>query len=472
MTGLPFDIGTTHFVGIGGIGMSGIAELMHRQGHRVQGSDQAAGANVLRLRDMGIEVAVGHAAENIAGASAVVVSSAVTMDNPELRAASEQGIPVLRRADMLAELMRFGWCVSIAGTHGKTTTTALVGGLLDAGGLDPTIVNGGIMNAYGSNARMGGGQWVVAEADESDGTFVRLPSVVSVITNIDPEHLDHYGSQQALEDAFVQFAQNVPYYGAVVVNSDHPGVQKILHRLTHCRVVTFGFEEGAELRAVNLRYEDGVACFDAETPDGALGGVTLPLVGRHNVLNALASIGVARQAGLSSDDILMGLAGAQGVQRRFTHVGTVSDVHIIDDYAHHPVEIAAVLKAAREAYQGRIIAAVQPHRYTRLRDLFDDFCTCFGDADAVVVTDVFAAGEAPIEGFDADSLAAGIVENHGVPVARVADEAALAASLATDVQSGDVIICLGAGSISTWSRGLPERLQALLGGQSVGGGAS
>jgi len=472
MTGLPFNIGTTHFVGIGGIGMSGIAELMHRQGHRVQGSDQAAGANVLRLRDMGIDVSVGHAAENIAGVSAVVVSSAVTMDNPELRAASEQGIPVLRRADMLAELMRFGWCVSIAGTHGKTTTTALVGGLLEAGGLDPTIVNGGIINAYGSNARMGGGQWVVAEADESDGTFVRLPSVISVITNIDPEHLDHYGSQQALEDAFVQFAQNVPYYGAVVVNSDHPGVQKILHRLTHYRVVTFGFEEGAELRAVNLRYEDGVASFDVEMPDVTLEGVRLPLVGRHNVLNALAAIGVAKEAGLSSEDLLAGLAGAQGVQRRFTHVGTVEDMHVIDDYAHHPVEIAAVLKAAREAYQGRIIAAVQPHRYTRLRDLFEDFCTCFGDADAVVVTDVFAAGEAPIEGFDADSLAAGIIKSHDIPVARVADEAALVASLATDARPGDVIICLGAGSISAWSRGLPERLQALMSGRSAGGGAS
>jgi len=454
MITLPFDIGTTHFVGIGGIGMSGIAEVMHRMGLSVQGSDQAEGANVLRLRDMGIPVSVGHASENIGDASAIVVSSAVKMNNPELRAAADRNVPVLRRADMLAELMRYKWCITIAGTHGKTTTTAMVAALLRADDQDPTVLNGGIMNVYGSNAWLGTGDWVVAEADESDGTFVHLPVAVGVITNIDPEHLDHYGSQTALEDAFIEFARNVPYYGALVVNGDHPGVAAIIDRIDHCKVITFGFSEGVDIKASDLRYEEGAACFDVHLADETLPGVRLPMAGKYNVLNALAALGVARQLGVGTKIIRSGLAGVEGVQRRFTHVADVDGVHIIDDYAHHPVEIEAVLSAAREAYQGRVIAVVQPHRYTRLRDLFDDFCQCFGDADLVLVADVFAAGEAPIEGFDRASLAAGIPGD----VLELADEAALARAVAEHGQPGDVVVCLGAGSISAWSRRLPDAL--------------
>jgi UDP-N-acetylmuramate--alanine ligase len=454
MTRLPFDIGTTHFVGIGGIGMSGIAEVMHRMGLSVQGSDQAEGANVIRLREMGIPVSVGHASENVGEASAIVVSSAVKMNNPELRAATDRNVPVLRRADMLAELMRYKWCVTIAGTHGKTTTTALVAALLRADDRDPTVVNGGIMNAYDSNAWLGTGDWMIAEADESDGTFVRLPVAVGVITNIDPEHLDHYGSQTALEDAFIEFARNVPYYGALVVNGDHPGVGAIIDRIDHCSVITFGFSDGVDIRASDLRYDNGAACFDVHLPEGRVPEIRLPMAGKHNVLNALASIGVARQLGVSTDVITGALAGVEGVQRRFTHVAEVNGVHIIDDYAHHPVEIEAVLSAAREAYQGRVIAVVQPHRYTRLRDLFDGFCQCFGDADLVMAVDVFAAGEAPIIGFDRTSLAEGIPGD----VLEIADEQALADAIANEGKPGDVVVCLGAGSISEWSRRLPDAL--------------
>ncbi len=454
MISLPFDIGTTHFVGIGGIGMSGIAEIMHRMGLSVQGSDQAEGGNVVRLRDMGIPVSVGHASENIGDASAIVVSSAVKMNNPELRAATDRNVPVLRRADMLAELMRYKWCVTIAGTHGKTTTTALVATLLRADDRDPTVVNGGIMNAYGSNAWLGSGDWMVAEADESDGTFVRLPVAVGVITNIDPEHLDHYGSQTALEDAFIEFARNVPYYGALVVNGDHDGVAAIMDRIDHCTVVSFGFSESVDIRASDLRYDNGAATFDVTLPDGVVTGISLPMAGKHNVLNALAAFGVARQLGVKTDVITKAMAGVEGVQRRFTHVAEVAGVHIIDDYAHHPVEIEAVLGAAREAYQGRVIAVVQPHRYTRLRDLFDGFCNCFGEADLVLVADVFAAGEAPIDGFDRASLAAGIPGD----VLELADESALADVVAEHSQPGDVVVCLGAGSISAWSRRLPDAL--------------
>jgi len=458
MTHLPFDIGTTHFVGIGGIGMSGIAELMHRMGLVIQGSDQAEGGNVVRLREMGINVAVGHSAENIGDASAIVVSSAVTMDNPELRAASERNIPILKRADMLAELMRFKWCVTIAGTHGKTTTTSLVAALLDADDRDPTVVNGGIMNAYGSNARLGAGQWMIAEADESDGTFVRLPAAIGVITNIDPEHLDHYGSQSALEDAFVNFARNVPYYGALVVNGDHPGVATIIDRIDHCKIISFGFGQDVDIRATNLTYDNGAAIFDVQIGTQVLTGLCLPMAGKHNVLNALAALGVARQLGVEDATIASGLAGVEGVQRRFTHVADIAGVQIIDDYAHHPVEIEAVLSAAREAYQGRVVAVVQPHRYTRLRDLFDGFCQCFGDADMVMVADVFAAGEAPIDGFDRAGLAAGIAEAHSGEIIEIESEAALASAIRNHCVAGDVVVCLGAGSISTWSRKLPGAL--------------
>jgi UDP-N-acetylmuramate--alanine ligase len=468
MTHLPFDIGTTHFVGIGGIGMSGIAEVMHRMGLVVQGSDQAEGGNVVRLREMGIHIAVGHSADNIADASAIVVSSAVTMDNPELRAASERNVPILKRADMLAELMRFKWCVTIAGTHGKTTTTSLVAALLEADNRDPTVVNGGIMNAYGSNARLGAGKWMIAEADESDGTFVRLPAAIGVITNIDPEHLDHYGSQSALEDAFVNFARNVPYYGALVVNGDHPGVAAIIDRIDHCKIISFGFSQGVDIQATNLTYENGEAVFDVQIGSQTMAGLRLPMAGKHNILNALAALGVARQLGVEDATIARGLAGVEGVQRRFTHVADIAGVHIIDDYAHHPVEIEAVLSAAREAYQGRVVAVVQPHRYTRLRDLFDGFCQCFGDADMVMVADVFAAGEAPITGFDRAGLAAGVAQTHSGTVIEIESEAALADAIQTHCVAGDVVVCLGAGSISDWSRTLPTALAAA----ADGGGAA
>src|SRR3954471_11383790 len=400
---LPREIGPIHFVGIGGIGMSGIAEVLCNLGYTVQGSDAAEGANVNRLRDKGIAIHIGHRPENVAGADVLVVSTAIKRDNPELLAARAQRIPVVRRAEMLAELMRLKSCVAIAGTHGKTTTTSMVAALLDAGGIDPTVINGGIINAYGSNARLGSSDWMVVEADESDGSFLRLDGQIAVVTNIDPEHLDHYGDFEKVKDAYVEFVENVPFYGAALLCVDHPEVQTIIPRLRDRRVVTYGFAALADVRGENVRPVPGGNVFDVSIRNRAgemrtIAGVELPMPGRHNVQNALAAIGVAAELGIADEVIQRGFARFDGVKRRFTKVGEVDGVTIIDDYGHHPVEIAAVLSAAREGAQGRVIAVVQPHRYTRLRDLMAEFQGAFNDADIVLVAPVYPAGEEPIEG--------------------------------------------------------------------------
>ena len=468
-TDMPFDIGTTHFVGIGGIGMSGIAEVMHNLGYKVQGSDLAAGTNVTRLRGLGIDIHVGHAPDNLGDAKVVVTSSAVKPDNPEVVAAREKLLPVVRRAEMLAELMRLKWCISVAGTHGKTTTTSMVAAVLDSAGFDPTVINGGIINAYGTNARLGDGRWMVVEADESDGTFVKLPATLAVVTNIDPEHLDFYGDFETLKDAFKHFIENVPFYGCAIVCVDHPEVQALIGRISDRRILTYGLSPQADIRAHDIRFEQGTAHFDVTISDRAAGtsreltGLSMPMPGRHNVLNALAAVGAAHVLDQSEQAVRDAFAGFKGVKRRFTRVGIVGGVVIVDDYAHHPVEIAAVLDAARQAYQGRIIAVLQPHRYTRLRDLFEGFCTCFNDADTVVVTDVYEAGEAPIEGYDRKSLSQGLRDRGHRHVLDIPGEADLAGTVEGLAEDGDVVICLGAGSISAWANALPEQLENLRG---------
>jgi UDP-N-acetylmuramate--alanine ligase len=480
MRALPLDIGMIHFVGIGGIGMSGIAEVLHSLGYSVQGSDIADSANVKRLRAMGIDVHVGHAATNLGSAQVVVVSSAVKADNPEVVAARQNLIPVVRRAEMLGELMRLKWSIAVGGTHGKTTTTSLISAVLDGAGLDPTVINGGIINAYGTNARLGTGDWLVAEADESDGTFLKLPSTIAVVTNIDPEHMEHYGDFDTLKRAFVQFVENIPFYGFAVLCIDHPEVQNLIPRVSDRRVVTYGFSPQADVRAVNMTPGlDGIA-FDAVIRDRKTGetreiaDLHLPMYGQHNVQNALAAIAIANEMMLSDQDVARALAKFGGVKRRFTRTGTVGGITVIDDYGHHPVEIAAVLAAARDATNGKVVAVVQPHRYTRLRDLFEDFCTCFNDADAVVVAPVYAAGEAPIEGIDRDSLIEGLkVHGHRKVIALDAPEdlARITLDLA---KSGDFVVCLGAGTITAWANALPEQLQELGGGlrEIPGGGKS
>jgi UDP-N-acetylmuramate--alanine ligase len=459
--GVGTDIGTIHFVGIGGIGMSGIAEVMHILGYKVQGSDVAEGYIVEGLRKQGIEVKIGQKAENLRDAAVVVVSTAIQKDNPELVCAYERRIPVVRRAEMLAELMRLKSTVAVAGTHGKTTTTSLVAALLDAGGIDPTVINGGIINAYGSNARLGSSDWMVVEADESDGSFLRLDGTMAVVTNIDPEHLDHYGSFEKVKDAFVEFVENVPFYGAAFLCVDHPDVQSIIPRLRDRRVVTYGFAAQADIRGDNVVPFPGGNRFDVSIRDrsGAMRtiqGVTLPMPGRHNVQNALAAIGVAAEMGISDDVLVRGFDQFGGVKRRFTKVGEIQGAVIIDDYGHHPVEIKAVLSAAREGASGRVIALIQPHRYTRLRDLMDDFQGAFNDADIVLVAPVYAAGEEPIEGVDSDALVAGLKER-GHRAARAVASADEACRILRDIAArGDMIICLGAGDITKWAAGLAE----------------
>ena len=454
-----------HFVGIGGIGMSGIAEVMLNLGYQVTGSDISESANVQRLRKKGAVIHIGHDGENVAGAGALVVSSAVRRDNPELVAARARRIPVVRRAEMLAELMRLKQCVAVAGTHGKTTTTSLVAALMDAAGFDPTVINGGIISAYGSNAKMGEGEWMVVEADESDGSFLKLRGTVGIITNIDPEHMEHYGDFDALREAFHQFVENLPFYGFAVLCVDHPEVQALAARIEDRRVITYGFSPQADVRIVNHNGDAAGARFDlrfqARGAEPAVwAGLSLPMMGEHNVLNAAAALAVVQALGGQEDEARKGLAGFTGVKRRFTLVGEVNGVAVIDDYGHHPVEIAAVLKAARQrAGDGRVIAVVQPHRYTRLNDLFEDFCTCFNDADAVLVTPVYTAGETPIEGADQDSLVAGL-QRHSHRDAAATTRETLAADLKSRIQPGDVVVCLGAGDITAWAAELPERLGA------------
>jgi UDP-N-acetylmuramate--alanine ligase len=463
----PLDMGIIHFVGIGGIGMSGIAEVMHNLGYKVQGSDAAESANVKRLRDLGIKVMVGQVAENLGDAQVLVVSSAIKADNPELVEARARLLPVVRRAEMLAELMRLKSCVAIGGTHGKTTTTSLVAALLDAGDFDPTVINGGIINAYGTNARLGDGEWMVVEADESDGTFTKLPSTIAVVTNIDPEHLDHYGSFDGVRDAFVQFIENVPFYGVAVLCIDHPEVQALMGRVSDRTLVTYGTSLQADVRASNVRMDGAVTVFDVTLTDRKsddttnIDGLRLAMPGHHNMLNALAAVAVAHRMGLSAEAITKGLAGFGGVKRRFSHVGAWNGVEIYDDYAHHPVEITAVLQAARSASQGRIIAVVQPHRYTRLRDLFDEFCSCFNDADTVIVSPVYEAGEAPIEGINRDTMVQGLHERGHKHAIALESSDALPKVIADIAQAGDMVVCLGAGSITQWANALPDDLSKI-----------
>jgi UDP-N-acetylmuramate--alanine ligase len=464
---LPREIGPIHFVGIGGIGMSGIAEVLVNLGYAVQGSDASDNYNLDRLRKKGAKVSVGHKAENVDGAEVVVVSTAIKRDNPELTAARERRIPVVRRAEMLAELMRLKSCVAIAGTHGKTTTTTMVATLLDAGGLDPTVINGGIINAYGSNARLGAGDWMVVEADESDGTFLKLPTDVAIVTNVDPEHLDHFKTFDAVQDAFRHFVENLPFYGFAVMCIDHPVVQTLVGKIEDRRIITYGENPQADARLLDLTPMGGGSKFKVAFRDRKTGAVheipdlMLPMPGRHNASNATAAIAVARELGVSDDAIRKAIAGFGGVKRRFTKTGEWNGVIVIDDYGHHPVEIAAVLKAARESTNGKIIAVVQPHRYTRLQSLFEEFCTCFNDADAVVVADVYAAGESPIDGIDRDHFVAGL-RAHGhrevVPLPGAAELAGIVKGLA---KSGDLVVCLGAGNITQWAYALPDQLKAL-----------
>ena len=457
-TRLPQDIGAIHFVGIGGIGMSGIAEVLMNHGYRVQGSDLKASPITKRLAEKGAEVFIGQKAENLEGAEVIVVSTAIKKGNAELDAARARGLPVVRRAEMLAELMRLKSNVAVAGTHGKTTTTSMVAALLDGGGMDPTVINGGIIHAYGSNARMGAGDWMVVEADESDGTFNRLPATIAIITNIDPEHMDHYGSFDALREAFYTFVSNIPFYGVAVCCIDHPEVQSLVGRITDRRVLTYGMNPQADVRVKNLRYKGGKAYFDVAMKVGQIKGLELPMPGDHNVLNATAAIATALHLGVTAEEIKAALKGFGGVNRRFTRVAEVGGVTIIDDYAHHPVEIAAVLKAARQSTEGRVIAVHQPHRFSRLADLFEEFCACFNDADTAVIAPVFAAGEAPIEGVDHVTLAAGLV-THGHKNAMVIEgEDGLAALVKAEAKPGDMVICLGAGTISSWANALPAAL--------------
>jgi UDP-N-acetylmuramate--alanine ligase len=470
---LPLTIGTIHFVGIGGIGMSGIAEVMHNLGYKVQGSDIAASANVKRLRKQGIAIHVGHAAENIGEARVVVISSAVKSDNPEVAAARSRLIPVVRRAEMLAELMRLKWAIAIGGTHGKTTTTSLIAAMLDAAGMDPTVINGGIINAYGTNARLGAGDWAVVEADESDGTFVKLPATIAVVTNIDPEHMDFYGSFDQVRDAFRVFVENIPFYGFAALCTDHPEVQALIPRVPDRRIVTYGLNPQADVRAANVVIGQGGATYDIIITDRAtertrvIEGVHLPMYGQHNVQNSLAAIAIANELQLSDEVISAAMAGFAGVNRRFTKTGESHGITIIDDYGHHPVEIAAVLRAARSAASGNVIAVVQPHRFTRLQSLFEEFCSCFNDADAVVVTDVYAAGEQPIDGIHRDALVSGLLERGHRKAVALPSAAELPMLVHDLARAGDFVVCLGAGNITTWAHALPSQLDALAEGRPL-----
>ncbi len=459
-TKLPTDMGPIHFVGIGGIGMSGIAEVLLNHGYKVQGSDLKTSKITDRLEKLGAQIFEGQRGENLEGAEVVVISSAIKPGNPELDAARLSGLPVVRRAEMLAELMRMKSNIAVAGTHGKTTTTTMVATILDAGGIDPTVINGGIIHAYGSNARMGQGEWMVVEADESDGTFNRLPATIAIVTNIDPEHMEHWGTEENLHQGFLDFVSNIPFYGLAVCCTDDPDVQSLVGKITDRRVVTFGFNAQADVRAINLTYKAGVAHFDIalQAEDILIEGCSLPMPGDHNVSNALSAVAVARHLGMKPEEIRAALAGFAGVNRRFTKVGEVNGVTIIDDYGHHPVEIAAVLKAARQSTEGRVIAVHQPHRYSRLHTLFEDFCACFNDADVVGIAEVYSAGEAPIEGAGRDDLVAGLIR-HGHRHARaLVSEDDLERLVREQTRPGDMVVCLGAGTISAWANGLPARL--------------
>jgi UDP-N-acetylmuramate--alanine ligase len=466
MRALPLNIGPIHFVGIGGIGMSGIAEVLHNLGYTVQGSDIAEGYNIDRLREAGITVMIGHDAANIGAAQVIVTSTAVKRDNPEVVAARSRLIPVVRRAEMLAELMRLKWGIAIGGTHGKTTTTSLVATVLEAAKLDPTVINGGIINAYGTNTRLGEGEWMVVEADESDGSFLRLPAVAAVVTNMDPEHLDHWGTEEAMKQGYAQFVGNIPFYGFAVLCADHPNVQAMIPSIDR-RLITYGFSQQADVRAERLITDRMGATFEVTVHDRATGRtrqlkpMRLPMLGQHNVQNALAAIAVGIEMDIDEGTIRSALAGFKGVKRRFTRVGEANGIQVIDDYGHHPVEIAAVLKAARQAGARDVIAVVQPHRYSRLKALFEDFCQCMNDAGTVIVADVYAAGEQKIEGFDRDALVDGLRSHGHRSVVPLPGPDSLPEMINAIAKPGDYVVCLGAGNITTWAAALPEKLTEL-----------
>ena len=478
MRALPLSIGTIHFVGIGGIGMSGIAEVLHNLGYSVQGSDIADGANVRRLRESGISVAVGHDARNLGSSQVVVVSTAVKPDNPEVQAARARLIPVVRRAEMLAELMRLRWAIAIGGTHGKTTTTSLVAAVLEAAGLDPTVINGGIINNYGTNTRMGAGEWMVVEADESDGSFLRLPATIAVVTNMDPEHLDHWGTGEAMLAGFDQFVQNVPFYGFAVLCIDHPAVQQMIPRLSDRRIITYGFSPQADVRADKLVMDKLGATFEVSIADRArgrsrkMGPFRLPMLGQHNVQNALAAVAIGAEMEIDDATLRTAFANFKGVKRRFTKTGEAGGITVIDDYGHHPVEIAAVLKAARQAGASNVVAVVQPHRFSRLQSLFAEFCTCMNDAGTVIIAETYAAGEAPIPGFDRDALVEGLRARGHRSVVPLPGPEHLAEMVHAIARPGDFVICLGAGNITQWAASLPGELAKLQVGQKLRAGGA
>ena len=475
MRALPLSIGTIHFVGIGGIGMSGIAEVLHTLGYSVQGSDIAESANVRRLRVLGIKVAIGHDAANLGDTQVVVTSTAVRADNPEVVAARQHLIPIVRRAEMLAELMRLRWAIAVGGTHGKTTTTSLIAAVLEAARMDPTVINGGIIEAYGSNTRMGAGDWMVVEADESDGSFLRLPATIAVVTNMDPEHLDHWGTPEAMTAGYDQFVSNIPFYGFAVLCMDHPGVQAMIPRIDR-RVVTYGFSPQADVRADRMVANTMGATFEVEVTDRfrnrtrRMGPYRLPMLGQHNVSNALAAVAVAVEMEIDDQTVRSAFLNFKGVKRRFTRIGDAGGITIIDDYGHHPVEIAAVLKAARQAGARDVIAIVQPHRYSRLASLFTEFCTCMNDAGTVIVADVYAAGEQPVAGFDRDTLVDGLRASGHRSVVALPGPDHLAEMVHAIAKPGDFVVCLGAGTITNWAQALPTQLQQLQGPRRASGG--
>ena len=467
-TRIPLAVGAIHFVGIGGIGMSGIAEILHHLGYTVQGSDAAENANVKRLRERGINIWASHDAGHLGDATVVVISSAIKKDNPELVAAREKHIPIVRRAEMLGELMRLKWAIAIGGTHGKTTTTSLVGAMLETAKMDPTVINGGIINAYGTNARLGDGEWMVVESDESDGSFTKLPATVAVVTNIDPEHMEHYGTFDAVRKAYDTFVSNIPFYGFAVLCTDHPEVQAMIPRVSDRRIITYGTNAQADVRATNIETGAFGARFDVTFTNPKNGesetitAMNLPMYGQHNILNALASIAVARALGIEIPVMRKALANFTGVKRRFSKIGTVNGVTVIDDYGHHPVEISAVLSAAQTARggAGKTIAVVQPHRYSRLHSLFNEFCTCFNEADVVVVADVYAAGEQPIDGISKDTLVEGLREHGHRHVVALSAPDELPTLIAEIAKPDDMVVCLGAGNITNWAQQLPQALEA------------
>ena len=473
MSELPLSIGTLHFTGIGGIGMSGIAEILFELGYQVQGSDVAENANVRRLRDKGIPVTCGQKAENIDDASIVVISTAIKPDNPELLAARERFLPIVHRAEMLGELMRLRWSVAVAGTHGKTTTTSLIATLLDSARIDPTVINGGIITGWGSNARLGKGQWMVVEADESDGSFSKLNPTVAVVTNIDPEHLDHHGTYEALEAAFFNFVAAIPFYGFATLCIDHPSVQRLMAGIKDRRIITYGLSAHADVRAVNMRHKGSAMLFDVILSErtasntGIISDLRFPMLGEHNVQNCLAAIAVAMEMGMTPDEVTTALAGFGGVGRRFETKGVSGGVTVIDDYGHHPVEIRAALQAGRMLCgTNKLVAVVQPHRYSRLADLFDDFCACFNDADEVLVADVYAAGEAPIDGIDKNALVTGLRDRGHRGPAPLESREDLAREILQRTENGDLVMCLGAGDITSWAAALANEMDILRGGAS------